>query len=73
MSDWWNYPEDEHGDFKYTLRQFLLMYRLNQGGEWGEVLEWASRQLTEQQWDPEEQRTYMDWSRWYLLNRKIMA
>lgn len=48
MSNWWEYPEDEHGDFKYTLRQFLLMYRLNQGGEWTEVLAWASRQLTEQ-------------------------
>lgn len=71
--EWWDYPEDEHGDFQYTLRQFLLMYRLNLGGEWEEVTEWTRRQIIEHQWDPDDERTYRDHMKWYLLNRKTLA
>lgn len=53
--------EDEHGDFKYTLRQFLLMRRLHEGGDWTDVVREVSQLLrANDEWDQDELRTYRD-------------
>lgn len=66
IGGWWNYPEDEHGNFKYTLRQYLLMRRLNLGGEWTDVVKDVDHECrTHSEWDVEAHNTYRDWQAWY--------
>lgn len=64
---WWEYPEDEHGDFKYTLRQYLLMRRLNLGGEWTDVCTEVAREVAVHgyEWDLNATDTYRNWQQWY--------
>lgn len=57
---------DIHGDFKYTLRQFLLMRRNNQGGDWTDVVKDVDyEQRNHPDWDVDDKDTYMNWQRWY--------
>lgn len=64
--EWWDHPADEHGDFEYTLRQFLLMRRLHLGGEWTDVCNDVSREIAQNpDWDIEERDTYRNWRVWY--------
>lgn len=57
---------DQHGDFQYTLRQYLLMRRLNLGGEWTDVVYDVTRELTvNHEWDAEAEDTYANWQDWY--------
>jgi hypothetical protein len=63
----YDYETDEHGDFKYTLRQYLLMRRLNLGGEWTDVCTEVSREVSEHgyAWDLNAEDTYRNWQGWY--------
>lgn len=57
---------DVHGDFQYTLRQFLLMRRLHQGGEWTEVVKDVAREIGgREEWDIDARATYRDFTTWY--------
>lgn len=71
VTEWKPLEEDEHGDFKYTLRQYLLMRRLQQGGEWPEVVAAVDKQFSRNhEWDvdPESTDTYRNWTTWYNAN-----
>lgn len=49
----------DHGDFKYTFRQYLLMRGLNRGGDWTDVCARVAEQLQSRpDWDPDELDTY---------------
>lgn len=66
MTDW-QLETDEHGDFKYSLKQFLLMRRFRLGGDWTDVCSDVSAEITaNSEWDIEARDTYMSWQRWYL-------
>lgn len=68
---WWDYETDEHGDFKYTLRQYLLMRRLHAGGDWTDVCAEVSREIAlNYDWDVEATDTYRNWQKWYYGGRK---
>lgn len=57
---------DPHGDFKYTLRQYLLMRRNNHGGDWTDVLaDVNAEQRAHPEWDTEAKDTYMNWQHRY--------
>lgn len=57
----------DHGNFRYTLRQYLLMRYLNRGGDWTDVLARVNKELWEHRtdWDGEAMNTYGNWRRWY--------
>lgn len=58
--------EFDHGDFKYTLRQYLLMRRLSLGGDWTDVLADVNREIrANPEWDVEELASYDEWRDWY--------
>lgn len=59
---------DQHGDFQYTLRQYLLMRRLQLGGEWTDVVKDVNRGISEHdEWDIDTRATYRDFTTWYTL------
>lgn len=61
------YPVNDHGDFEYTLRVFLLLRRHQQGGEWTEVVADVDKQQRDHpDWDMETTNTYCDWQAWYF-------
>lgn len=60
------FDTDEHGDFKYTLRQYLLMRRNNQGGDWTDVLADVNAETrANPEWNVDCKDTYMNWQDWY--------
>lgn len=64
----------DHGEFKYTLRQYLLMRYLNRGGDWTDVVTQVNQELWDRrEWDGEALNTYADWRRWYELNWNRVA
>ena len=67
MSEWWEHETDEHGDFKYTLRQYLLMRRLALGGDWTDVVTAVNAEISRNvgEWDVEATDTYRNWQAWY--------
>lgn len=67
-------PQFDHGEFKYTLRQYLLMRKLNRGGDWTDVLREVNEELWRNpEWDAEALNTYDNWRAWYDLNRERVA
>ena len=70
LKAWEETVEDEHGDFRYTLHQFLLMRRLNLGGEWSDIVREVGREIGENpDWDVEERDTFRNWRAWYFGDR----
>lgn len=60
----------DHGEHKYTLRQFLLMQELHRGGEWTDVCAKVTRELASHvDWDCEAENTYANWRTWYKWNK----
>lgn len=57
---------DIHGNFRYTLRVFLLMRRHNEGGDWNDVVKDVdTEQRHHPDWDVDEKDTYVHWQHWY--------
>lgn len=70
VTEWQQTQADEHGDFLYTLRQYLLMRRLSLGGDWTDVVSDVSREITENyMWDVDERDSYHNWHNWYHGDR----
>lgn len=63
---------DEHGDFEYTLRQYLLMRRHSLGGEWTEIYRDVVYELAHHPaWDADEKDTYANWRTWYYSDQAV--
>lgn len=72
VTEWQNTKTDEHGDFLYTLRQYLLMRRLNLGGDWTDVCNDVSREVMQNYtWDVDARDTYSNWTAWYRGDRAV--
>lgn len=72
-STWQQVETDQHGDFEYTLRQFLLMHRLHAGGEWPDVLADVNRMIGNNEWDVDAKDTYRNWTVWYNGDRETTS
>jgi len=70
LTEWQQTEADVHGDFHYTLRQYLLMRRLNCGGEWTDVCNDVSDEIMRNyEWDVDARDTYSNWQSWYYGDR----
>lgn len=58
---------DEHGNFKYTLRQYLLMRQLETRGadEWTAICGDVTKQVLDNEWDPDALATYDEHQAWF--------
>lgn len=59
-------PLGEHGNFQYTLRQFLLLRKHHEGGDWTDTMNAVGSEFHQNpEWDPDWLDTYDNWLSWY--------